>query len=236
MISAFSLAETPAGRSPRAWRLLVLVLLLGLAADLGTKSWSYRHVAAEPVHLDRARLMSDPGHDPIVRHDGKPLLPGGLLELKLVLNPGAVFGIAAHQRWFFIAFTLVTLAGGFVAFARYTCRTHAVAHVAIGLVIAGGLGNLYDRIAFGRVRDFLHMMAGRHLPWDWTWPGTNNPELMPWVFNVADILLLAGMVLLMVHVNRQEKRRKGRTREPENSRARGRELESLRTREPEEKS
>ena len=208
MFSSFRIAQTPAGRSPRAWLTLAVVLLVGISADLGSKSWSYRHVAGEPVVLDRSLLATDPAHDPIARHDGQPLLPGGILELKLVLNPGAVFGIGAHQRWFFIAFTIAALIGGLLAFGRYTCASHRVVHLSLGMVIAGGFGNLYDRIAFGRVRDFLHMMAGHHLPFGLTWPGTNNPELMPWVFNIADVLLLVGMVLLMVHVNRQEKRRK----------------------------
>ena len=210
-------AETPpnpprlrrACRSPAAWLTLLIVFALGLGADLYSKAWSFRTVAGQPVVLDRDRLLADPGHNPVDwRAAGRPLLPGDLLRLKLVLNPGAVFGIGAHQRWFFIVFTIVALAAGLLVFGRFTTSRSRLAHVAIALVLAGGLGNLYDRIAFGRVRDFIQALPGRRLPFGWTWPGTHNWELFPWVFNVADVLLLAGMILLMIHINRLEKRRR----------------------------
>jgi signal peptidase II len=71
-------------------------------------------------------------------------------------------------------------------------------HIAIGLILAGGLGNLYDRMVFGAVRDFLHMLPGWELPNGWMWPGNTTSEVFPWVFNVADVLLLAGMALFVV--------------------------------------
>jgi signal peptidase II len=198
-----------AGRAPAAWLTLLLIFALGFGVDLFSKTWSFRTVADEPVALDRARLLADPNHNPVPWDAaGRPLLPGDLLRLKLVLNPGAVFGIGAHQRWFFIAFTVVALGAGLIVFARFTTSRARLAHIAIALVLAGGLGNLYDRILFGRVRDFIQVLPGRRLPFGWTWPGTHNWELFPWVFNVADVLLLVGMILLMIHINRIEKRRK----------------------------
>jgi lipoprotein signal peptidase len=68
--------------------------------------------------------------------------------------------------------------------------------VAIGLILAGGLGNLCDRIFYGAVRDFMHMLPGWQLPNGWMWPGNATSDVFPWVFNVADVLLLAGMALL----------------------------------------
>ena len=46
------------------------------------------------------------------------------------------------------------------------------------------------------------------VPFQWTWPGTNNPELMPWVFNLADVMLLTGMLLLLIHLRRRDRRRR----------------------------
>ncbi|MCP3903954.1 MAG: signal peptidase II [Planctomycetes bacterium] len=202
---------TPAGPrslwSATAWLLLLGVFTLAMGADLWTKEWAFRTVGPEPVVLDRAELLANPDYDPVGTRSARRVLPWGLLDFRLVLNPGAVFGIGAHQRWFFIVFTLGAIAAGLVIFGRYTGATDRLAHIALGLILAGGLGNLYDRIVFGRVRDFIHALPGRRLPYGWEWPGTHNPELFPWVFNVADMLLLAGMIALMVHVNRVERKR-----------------------------
>ena len=85
-----------------------------------------------------------------------------------------------------------------------------MAHIAVGLILAGGLGNLFDRIVIGVVRDFLHMLPGWPLPFKWKYPATlgGGTEIFPWVFNVADVMLLTGMALLMLHINRVEHRRK----------------------------
>jgi signal peptidase II len=190
-----------------SWMFLLAVLSLGLTADLASKWWSYRVVPDEPVALDRGRLIADPAYDPLRWHPSMELVPNGWIDFKLVLNPGAVFGIGANQRWFFVVFTALALATGIVVFARHTTPRMRLAHLAIGLVLAGGLGNLHDRIVIGRVRDFIHLLPDQRLPFHWTWPGTNNPELMPWVFNLADIMLLGGMLLLLAHLRRRERQR-----------------------------
>ena len=55
-------------------------------------------------------------------------------------------------------------------FGRWTMAGATVAPVALGLILPGGLGNLYDRIHFRFVRDFLHMLPGWNLPFGWHWP------------------------------------------------------------------
>ncbi|PKN45096.1 MAG: hypothetical protein CVU59_10010 [Deltaproteobacteria bacterium HGW-Deltaproteobacteria-17] len=56
------------------------------------------------------------------------------------------------------------------------------------LAIPSLLGNLADRIVFGKVTDFLQMWLFRSIPITWPWP----------TFNVADVLLLAGVGCLMI--------------------------------------
>lgn len=197
----------PAFCSPRAWALLLGILLIGLLVDIGTKYWAFVAVADQPVTLDRDALLADPTLNPIPQHDGVPILPAQLLQLKLVINRGAVFGIGADQRGFFIGFTLVALIVGLYIFGAFTSARSRLAHTGLALILAGGIGNLYDRVVYGVVRDFLHMLPGWRLPFGWSWPG-NNPEIFPWVFNIADVMLLTGMVLLMIHINRVEQRRK----------------------------
>jgi signal peptidase II len=206
-VAAVTPARPPAGHSVGAWLTLLITFTVFLAADLGTKWWTFDRLHDEPVVLEREVLLAHPGFDPVGPRPTHAVVPD-LLELRLVLNPGAVFGIGANHRWFFIVFTVLALTVGIFVFARSTRRGDHLAHVALGLILAGGVGNLYDRILIGRVRDFIHMFPDRTLPFGWTWPGTNNPELFPWVFNVADMLLFIGMLGLMTHLNRRERLRK----------------------------
>lgn len=200
-------ADSPrAFHSPTAWLLLLLVLGIGLGADLVSKSLTFQRVTGTPVQLDREQLLGDSNYNPIPRHESVPVLPWNLLHLQLVINRGAVFGMGADKRIFFIVFTFAALFAGLYVFGRYTQKRHRLAHLALGLILAGGLGNLYDRILFGVVRDFLHMLPNWHLPFGKRWPG-GSPDLFPWVFNIADVMLLAGIGLLMIHINRVEKER-----------------------------
>ncbi|MHC4991090.1 MAG: signal peptidase II [Planctomycetota bacterium] len=180
---------------------LLLTMIIGLGADLSSKSWSFANVAGAPIELDRETLLANPAFYPVPYHEGRDLVPH-LVRLRLAVNRGAVFGVAANRRTFFIGFTTLALAGALIIFARMTDRDSFVAHLGLGLVLAGGAGNLHDRIFLGVVRDFLHLLPNRQLPYELTWPG-GNPELLPWVFNLADLMLLTGMVLLLYHLNRR---------------------------------
>ena len=191
-------AQRRAWRSPLAWGVLITTVVACLALDLGLKHWSFENVASEPVALDANAII--PSHDP------KTVIPK-LLNLHLVKNEGAVFGIGENQRMFFIVFTVAALSAAIAVFARWTMAGATAAHIAIGLVVAGGLGNLYDRIMYGFVRDFLHMLPEWNLPFGWHWPGGSS-EIFPWVFNAADVMLLAGMATLMLYMNSVDKRRK----------------------------
>lgn len=190
-------AERPSWRSAASWFRLVGVFAGGLALDLWSKSWAFAHVAGYPVELTRERVLDDPSF--MLPHHGRvEALPFGLLDFTLVLNYGAVFGIGQHRRELFIGFTIVATVAAIALFVRGTRQRMRVAHVAIGLILAGGLGNLYDRIEYGAVRDFLHMLPGWSLPNGWMWPGNSTSEVFPWVFNIADVLLLTGMGLFVI--------------------------------------
>ena len=193
-----------AWRSPAAWVLLLVVTCAGSTADLGSKSWAFSTVADTPVVLDRIELLERPQANPIPHHQGQTVLPGGLLDFRLVLNQGAVFGLGAGQRGLLLAFTMLAIAVALFIFGWKTAATSRLAHVGIGLVLAGALGNLWDRLLFSRVRDFLHMLPGWRLPFGLTWPG-GSAEVWPWIFNVADVLLLAGLVVILVHMRRADR-------------------------------
>ncbi len=199
-----STARRRAWRSPLAWAVLLSIFGVGLFLDLGLKHWAFQHVAPNPVVLDR-ETISQP-HWQIPPHEPVAVIPHGL-NLHLVKNDGAVFGIGASQRMFFVVFTMAALTAAVVVFGRWTNDRATAAHIAIGLILAGGFGNLVDRLRFGFVRDFLHMLPGWNLPFGWHWRG-GNPEVFPWVFNVADMMLLIGMAILMLYMNSVEKQRR----------------------------
>lgn len=197
-----------AWRSPIAWMILLGTFFAGFAFDLWTKYWSFEHVAGEPVVLVPGQLVDDPDYR-LPWHPGVRVVQPDLLDFHLVLNQGAVFGIGQQRRVAFIGLTVVAIAAGLAVFARWTDRRAHLSHVAIGLILAGGIGNLYDRVVYGAVRDFLHLFPRRDLPFGLHWPGGSS-EIFPWVFNVADVLLLVGMGLLMIQAaraDREERRR-----------------------------
>ena len=189
---------TTAGRSPASWALLLVATGVALALDLGSKWLAFRHVAGANVRIDRAEVIEATSLDTLIPvHDPVTVVPS-LLEFTLVLNPGAVFGIGAGQRWFFVVFTIAALVFALAIFARWTTPRDRVAHVALALLIAGGLGNLYDRVLFACVRDFIHPLPGVTLPFGIRWPGGSR-EVWPYVSNVADLFLLLGIGALLVY-------------------------------------
>jgi signal peptidase II len=181
-----------AGRHQSAVLRFVVVLLVLLAADLAVKSWSYRTVAGQPVQVQRAEDGTLP---PLPRHDSRVVVPR-ILALHLTLNRGAVFGLAEGGRWIFVAFSIVATGVILVTFSRSRAGAW-VLHVTLAAVLAGALGNLYDRLMFGVVRDMFLLFPGVNLPFGWSWPDGSR-GLYPWIFNVADVCLVAGLLVLVV--------------------------------------
>lgn len=188
-------------RSPAAWAVFVAFAAAGLASDLASKSIAFARITGQPVVVDREQVLRQwhelhslgrlvPPHRPVV------IVPN-LLDFSLVLNPGAVFGIGAGQRWFFVIFTFGALILAFWMFSTWTRSRDWLAHAAIGLLVAGGLGNLYDRLVYGCVRDFIHPLPGVQLPRGWEMPFGGGREVWPYVSNLADLWLLIGIAMLM---------------------------------------
>ncbi|MFT3684610.1 MAG: signal peptidase II [Phycisphaerales bacterium] len=207
-----TLADERAGRSTRAWVVLLAVIAFGLVTDLGSKWLAFEKIAGSPVVVERERVLqiaADEGPKAIGRvlpaHEPVVVVPH-VLELSLVLNPGAVFGIGPGKRWFFVAFTVGAMIAGVALFAKGTRAKQPAAHIAIGLLISGGLGNLYDRLTFGCVRDFLHPLPD--VPWPF---GISTPwsgrMIWPYVSNIADLWLIVGIVMLVAILWRADKAR-----------------------------
>lgn len=197
-----------AWKSKAAWFTLLVVTIGSLAVDLGTKWLAFKSIAGRPVVLTREQVLSLAADNPrlvgtlVPPHEPLTIIPN-VLDLTLVLNPGAVFGMGPGKRWFFIIFTAIALFFGMWMFAKWTRSRDTVAHAAIGLLLGGGLGNLYDRLMLGCVRDFLHPLPGLKFPNGWK-PLGGDGQVWPYVSNVADLFLLIGIGMLLVFLWRRD--------------------------------
>jgi signal peptidase II len=165
----------------RALALFVGLTLLVLIGDLWSKQWAFASVAGRPV-TDVHEAAIDESFWNRYPHPRIDVIPA-VLSLKLTTNTGAVFGLGKGRQWFFVTISVVATAVICAMFWRSRPRAW-VLHTSLALVLAGALGNLYDRIRFGVVRDFL-----------WLLPDTG---LWPWIFNVADVALVTGVSLLVL--------------------------------------
>lgn len=116
-----------------------------------------------------------------------------LLNFRYGENTGINFGLfddgGDASRWVLIVFSLAVCA----AVAIWVRRSHPspVMQASAGMVIGGALGNVFDRIVYGYVLDFLNMSCC----------GINNP----FVFNVADIFIFAGAAGLILFEGKAKK-------------------------------
>ncbi len=120
---------------------------------------------------------------------GRPIpVIGDFVRLTLVHNSGAAFGLFPGSRVAFIIFSLLAIGVIFTLFIRLPGRGRAEL-VALGALLGGALGNLHDRVRAGFVVDFIEVGIGR-----FRWP----------VFNVADIAVTGGVILLLFALARRK--------------------------------
>jgi signal peptidase II len=150
---------------PRRIGLLALIALCGWGLDLATKVAAVHHLEGRP---------------PITVLDG-------VLYIQLVRNAGAAFAMATGMTWLLTLIAVGVVVAIFKVAGRLRSRGWAIA---LGLVLAGALGNLSDRLfrapgpLVGRVVDFISVFA----PDGRVWP----------VFNVADSAICTGGALLVL--------------------------------------
>ncbi len=121
------------------------------------------------------------------------VLPG-LLEFCYVKNYAAAMGLYEGLIWLVILCTVVVCVGILVALVFYKEHT-ALSYVSCMLLLAGGLGNLCDRLLRGFVVDFIHVL------------------FFPYVFNVADCCVTIGVVCFAFHCVLQIRREKASAKE-----------------------
>jgi len=154
----------------------------GVAVDLASKTLLWSYLAGPP---DAGGRTVD-------------FLPG-FLRLVASRNPGIVFGMNPAD-WFslgagagqVLTAVLTVLTAGLILYVfADSPRSRGWTHVWCALILAGALGNLYDRLVYGYVRDVFQftLTVGGKAVW-------------PFVFNAADVFLVFGVAMLALAILR----------------------------------
>jgi len=152
----------------KRWVLFWTIALGGAAFDLTTKTIVFNRIGPPP--------------SPAVS------LVTNVLELQTSYNKGALWGMARNvphsPKIFAVLSVIAALAICYWLFVR-GAATDARLTAALGLIMAGALGNCYDRLVLDQVRDFVHFHVDP-IGFDCA------------IFNFADNMLVAGAVALMI--------------------------------------
>ena len=122
-----------------------------------------------------------------VRTSGTYDVCPGVFMLSRHYNTGGPFSIFRGQNSLLIAFTAVALTVIFYLYVTTASRGRRLGLISLSMIAAGALGNVVDRLGAGQVRDFLNFYIIRYP-----------------VFNVADVLITVGAVLLIIEFLRRE--------------------------------
>jgi len=126
------------------------------------------------------------------------LIPPDIFSLVHVTNTGAAFGSFRNNNSFFILLSCVALVVVIALLVR-PGPLDPWRRVALGLLLAGILGNLTDRLMHGHVIDFL--LFNLHVRFADPWPA----------FNVADSCICIAVACFMVYSFRDSSRREAKT-------------------------
>jgi len=100
-------------------------------------------------------------------------------------NAGAAFGILQGRMLFFYVVTAVAVIGILIWLRKLNIKQNRILAIALALVLGGALGNFIDRVMYRAVIDFIHTV----------WWGRDFP-----IFNVADIALVCGAILMLFDI------------------------------------
>ena len=135
----------------------ILIVMTGIFLDRITKMWAI------------ARL----------KDQQEIILIKNVLELRYLENRGAAFGILQNQKIFFVIITtIISLLLIYVMFLMPSSKEYRYYHIGASVLLAGALGNFWDRIVYDYVVDFIYFSL------------INFP-----IFNVADIYVSCTCVV-----------------------------------------
>lgn len=120
---------------------------------------------------------------------------GGFFNFTYVENRGAAFGMLQGRQWFFVIIGLLVIIAGL--FFIHKKNIPSPMKLSIALIVSGGVGNMIDRVFRGYVVDFFDFRF-----------------IWSYVFNVADIYVVVGTILLCLLIFLEDRRedKNGRNR------------------------
>jgi signal peptidase II len=152
------------------WRWLPLTAAV-IVADQAVKAWIVHHFQL----FERVHVLD-------------------VLDLILTYNSGAAFSFLSDatgwQRWLFVLLAVAVSAALLVWMRRLHASAQGLLACGLALIVGGALGNMIDRLARGRVVDFIHVHAGSaYFP----------------AFNVADSAITVGAAVLLFDAWRESR-------------------------------
>ena len=190
-------------RVERKWLVFAIVAFLSIVADQATKIWA-RHslpVYGHGSNNGECVVPEDIGVVPQMCAGKTVQVIGGFWDWRLSMNHGSAFGLFANSPG--AARILLSIVGigaviGMFFMMRKARKDQKILVWGLALVAGGAIGNLIDRTYFGYVTDFVLWHYQTH-----EWP----------VFNIADVVLVVGVIFLFMDSSREGKRDKRRKAE-----------------------
>ena len=116
-------------------------------------------------------------------YESKPVIQD-VFHFTYVTNDGMAFGLSFPGGKHILLVMTILLTGFIVGFLWKEKDGHPLVKYGLALILSGAIGNLIDRLFYGKVVDFLDVMIG-----NFHW----------YIFNVADSAVTVGMVLFIIH-------------------------------------
>ena len=116
-------------------------------------------------------------------YQSKPVIQD-LLHFTYVTNDGMAFGLSFPGGKHVLLIMTILLTGFIVGFLWKEKNGHPLIKYGLALILGGAIGNLIDRLLYGKVVDFLDLMIG-----NFHW----------YIFNIADSSVTIGMILFIIY-------------------------------------
>ena len=116
-------------------------------------------------------------------YHSEPIIQG-FFHFTYVTNDGMAFGLSFPGGKQVLLFVTLALTGVIIWMLWKEKNSHNLIRYGLSFILAGAIGNMIDRLLYGKVVDFLDIMIG-----DFHW----------YIINVADSAVTTGMILFILH-------------------------------------